>query len=96
LVVFIKFLLLQDLWIEPGVANPNWSLGRNLENLPKIWTFGPQYDKKLEKSLIIDSSLGRGLATPGLNSKIQKIAKNLKIGYFSNYFSWTFSCIFCY
>ncbi len=22
-----------------GVANPNWSLGRNLENLPKILTF---------------------------------------------------------
>jgi hypothetical protein len=25
--------------IRSGVANPNWSLGRNLENLPKIWTF---------------------------------------------------------
>jgi hypothetical protein len=68
-----------------GVANPNWSLGRNLENLPNLQygLFGPQYDKKLgkytpniEKSLILDSSLGRrifwlgrGLATPVLEDK---------------------------
>jgi hypothetical protein len=58
------------------VANPNWSLGRNLEN----WLFGPLNNKKLkkytqniEKSLNLDSSfgrrnffLGRGLATPDI------------------------------
>jgi hypothetical protein len=32
-----------------GVANPNWSLGLNLENLPKNWLFGLQYNKKLKK-----------------------------------------------
>jgi hypothetical protein len=60
-------------YFRTGLANPNWSLGRNLPNSPKISTFGPQNYKKLgkytqniEKSTILDSSLGRGLATPVL------------------------------
>jgi hypothetical protein len=51
---------------KSGVANQNWSLGRKMEYVPKIWTFGLQCDKKLrkytqniEKSPILDLSLGR-------------------------------------
>jgi hypothetical protein len=36
-------------WWYLGVANPNWSLGRNLENLPKIWTFWAEIWQKTGK-----------------------------------------------
>ncbi len=32
-----------------GVANPNWFLGRNLENLPKILTFWATIHRKTEE-----------------------------------------------
>jgi hypothetical protein len=66
--------------LNAGVANPNWSLGRNLKILPNYRVFGPhdsknlkKYTQNVEKSLILDSSLGRikfflgrRLATPVL------------------------------
>ncbi len=70
----IDFMLVYLQWLSvkarivfnTGVANSNWSLGRNLENLPKILTFWATNNKKLKKYtknigklLIFDSSLGQ-------------------------------------
>jgi hypothetical protein len=52
---------------KPGLVNPNWSLGRNLENLPKkinsLSRNTPKtlkkYTQNIEKSMILNSSLGR-------------------------------------
>ncbi len=41
---------------NPGVANPNRSLGRNQKNFQKYWLFGPIFDKNCEKTLKISKS----------------------------------------
>jgi hypothetical protein len=45
--VNIVILLGQDL--KSGVANPKWSLGRNLENMSKILTFWATIHRKTEE-----------------------------------------------
>jgi hypothetical protein len=69
---FTEIYLKENLF-RPGVTNPNWSLDR-IGKIFKYQLFGPYFDEKrqiiqnIEKSLIFDPSLGRGLATPNLDS----------------------------
>jgi hypothetical protein len=63
---------------KPGVANPNWSLGRIGKKSQKNINFLDQIlAKAIEKSLIFDPRLGRrkffldrGLAIPDLNTQL--------------------------